>query len=78
LALEIEIIDWWYDKFRFEGLDVENDDRIIAKAVEHVLRIANERDEILRQLKAAVLENNDSKIKNYAKKICGVRDHESS
>ena len=57
---------------------MENDDRIIAEAVEHILRIANERDEILRQLRAAVLENNDHKIKNYAKKICGFRDHESS
>jgi hypothetical protein len=57
---------------------VDNDDRIIAEAVEHVLRIANERDEILRQLKVAVIENDDHKIKNYAKKICGFRDHESS
>jgi hypothetical protein len=57
---------------------VENEDKIIAEAVEHVLRIANERHEILKQLKAAVLENNNRKIKNYAKKICGFGDHESS
>lgn len=50
---------------------MEYDDRVIAKAVEQALRIARERTEILRKLKDAVIENDDIKIKHYAKKLCG-------
>lgn len=56
----------WGDKMDF-------DERKIDEGVDRVLLIAKNRTGIFEQLKKAVLENNEKRIKVLAKKLCGIQ-----
>ncbi len=51
---------------------METNSKIIEEGLNQIIEIAKERSLMLEQLKEALLEDNDQKIKEYAKKLCGV------
>lgn len=51
------------------------DEKKIDEEVDRVLLIAKNRTGILEQLKNAVLENNEERIKVLARKLCGIQTH---
>lgn len=52
------------------------DTDIMNTGLEHVLRIAHERAEILEQLRSALLADDYGKIKFYASQLCGLNHDE--
>ena len=51
-------------------------DSNIKESINQVLAVAKQRVEILEQLRQALVNDEDHKIKFYAAKLCGI-DHES-
>jgi len=45
----------------------------IEEAIDLILKIARERDKLLRKLKEALANNDDQNIKKYSSKLCGIK-----
>lgn len=52
------------------------DEKVIEEAINRILIITEQRNKTMRQLKQALLENNEDLIKLYAKELCGVSSYE--